>query len=65
MDFNPHYDFAKGGKTKKFPVAVKRRIDEINEMLPKVDRPALASFCGLIQVVPPEYSRLALCEEKI
>ena len=37
MDFNPHYDFAKGGKTKKFPVAVKRRIDEINEMLPKVN----------------------------
>ncbi|MHA1988430.1 MAG: hypothetical protein ACW98D_17510, partial [Promethearchaeota archaeon] len=28
--------FAKGGSTKKFPIAVTRRIDEINEMLPKV-----------------------------
>ena len=30
-------DFAKGGKTKKFPLAVQRRVEEINEMLPKVN----------------------------
>ena len=29
--------YAKGGKTKKFPLAVQRRVDEINEMLPKVN----------------------------
>ena len=28
---------AKGGVTKKFPIAVKRRIDEINNLLPKVE----------------------------
>jgi len=37
LEFNPEYKYAKGGKTKKFPVAVKRRVDEINEMLPKVN----------------------------
>ena len=29
--------YAKGGVTKKFPIAVKRRIDEINNLLPKVE----------------------------
>jgi hypothetical protein len=36
-EFKSGTAYAKGGKTKKFPVAVKRRIDEINEMLPKVN----------------------------
>ena len=37
LDIHIDLPFAKGGKTKKFPVAVQRRVDEINEMLPKVN----------------------------
>ena len=34
---NNNLPYAKGGVTKKFPIAVKRRIDEINNLLPKVE----------------------------
>ena len=32
----PKRNYAKGGKVKKFPISVQRRVDEINAMLPKV-----------------------------
>ena len=36
MKNNTKRNYAKGGKVKKFPIAVQRRVDEINAMLPKV-----------------------------
>ena len=36
MKNNTKRNYAKGGKVKKFPISVQRRVDEINAMLPKV-----------------------------